>query len=89
VKTRIKVLIAGAAITAALVLGFLVVKGVEAISHWMSYESPTICVKSHDVDNSHWGYGLKMDGKFGFGWIIDIQNVCDKTAPNPKYKGNQ
>jgi len=79
------VLIIGA-ILCLIGFSFLVIKGMEYLA---SHQPPTICVKSHAVDNSGYKYGFTIQGKFGFGYVIDQQEICDKSIPNPNYKGKK
>ena len=87
--SKLKALIAGIAVLAVPALGFLIIQGVVAFDHWQRAKEPLICVKSHTVDRSHYGYGLGPDGKYSYHWIFETEDICDKTAPNPYYKGNK
>lgn len=42
--------------------------------HWQRAKEPLICVKSHTVDHSHYGYGVGPDGKYSYHWIFKTED---------------
>jgi hypothetical protein len=86
-KENIQVTLFGLALAALIGLG---IWGIcQAIDAFANYQPKTICVKSHTVDNSGYKYGFTIQGKMGFGYVIDEEEVCDKSIPNPQYKGDK
>jgi hypothetical protein len=33
-----------------------------------------------------YGYGLRFDGKMGWGMVLVTEDICDKKELNPKWK---
>ena len=80
-KEKIQVTLFGIAFASLVGLGFWGIY--EIIGGIANYQPKTICVKSHTVDNSGMKYGFMLNGKMGWGYIVDVQDICDKSIPNP------
>lgn len=50
-------------------------------------EPKYICTKSHSESKMEYGYGLRFDGKIGWGMMMKHREICDKEELNPKYTG--